>query len=304
MPGQTIYTITSRGLRGIIGQSECTLSHLYTSIWGYARLHGLKRPRGTFQTDQKLANIFGRDGVVHYEELPAMLSPLITLGRAAISPEDPTLSKPMPIFSELRRPKLYRPNENLRCVLASMRQKELCTFEEAVNGVKEYAANNNLILDVHPMFLVTDARLRPLFPMMSAVPLSMLGTFLWCALDASLLATTDFPGEYFGPQMMVLPNSALSSIVGFEKKDMQEILLEVAAYVIKESLLENGYVILDERLAGLEESWRSGERVRSMNLLKRVAWSTEESSNETETTEMPRNQRVFRETPVCKIFDR
>ncbi|KAF4715461.1 hypothetical protein FOZ62_004523, partial [Perkinsus olseni] len=110
---QTIYTLTSRRLRDLIGSSECTLSHLYTSIWGYARLHGLKRPRGTLQTDDQLAAVFGRKGIIHYSDLPQLLSPLISLGRASPpgsigSPSQAALDG---FGADVRRPKLYRPSD-------------------------------------------------------------------------------------------------------------------------------------------------------------------------------------------------
>ncbi|KAF4743678.1 hypothetical protein FOZ63_029552 [Perkinsus olseni] len=287
MSGQhTIYTLTSRRLRDLIGSSECTLSQLYTSIWGYARLHGLKRPRGTLQTDDQLAAVFGRRGVIHYSDLPQLLSPLISLGYDGF-------------VAYVRRPKLYRPSDELKFVLQSQRQREICTFEEAVNGVKNYAIDKGLILDVHPMFIVTDSVLRPLFPAAS-VPLGMLGNFLWYALSPSAIVTTDFPKEYFAPPTTVTPNPALAAIIGEGSKTSQEILLDVAAYVLRKGLQKEGRVVVDDRLAALNTSWRPGSVIDKLTLFKRVAWST---VSEDDPVELPLRHPLRRPTALSKIFD-
>ncbi|KAF4697960.1 hypothetical protein FOZ63_033820 [Perkinsus olseni] len=298
---QTIYTLTSRRLRDLIGSSECTLSQLYTSIWGYARLHGLKRPRGTLQTDDQLAAVLGRKGVIHYSDLPQLLSPLISLGRA--SPPG-SMGAPSPaaldgFVADVRRPKLYRPSDELKFVLQSQRQREICTFEEAVNGVKNYAIDKGLILDVHPMFIVTDSVLRPLFPAAS-VPLGMLGNFLWYALSPSAIVTTDFPKEYFAPPTTVTPNPALAAIIGEGSKTSQEILLDVAAYVIREGLQKEGRVVVDERLAALNSSWRPGSVIDKLTLFKRVVCST---VNEAASVELPVRHPLRSPTALSKIFD-
>ncbi|KAF4678860.1 hypothetical protein FOZ60_015961 [Perkinsus olseni] len=280
---QTIYTLTSRRLRDLIGSSECTLSQLYTSIWGYARLHGLKRPRGTLQTDDQLAAVLGRKGVIHYSDLPQLLSPLISLGRA--SPPG-SMGAPSPaaldgFVADVRRPKLYRPSDELKFVLQSQRQREICTFEEAVNGVKNYAIDKGLILDVHPMFIVTDSVLRPLFPAAS-VPLGMLGNFLWYALSPSAIVTTDFPKD--------------DHRRGLEKTS-QEILLDVAAYVIREGLQKEGRVVVDERLAALNSSWRPGSVIDKLTLFKRVVCST---VNEAASVELPVRHPLRSPTALSK----
>ncbi|KAF4662091.1 hypothetical protein FOZ61_002722 [Perkinsus olseni] len=302
MSGQhKIYTMTSRRLRDLIGSSECTLSHLYTSIWGYARLHGLKRPRGTLQTDDQLAAVFGRRGVIHYSDLPQLLSPLISLGRASPpgSIGSPSQAGYDGFVADVRRPKLYRPSDELKFVLQSQRQREICTFEEAVNVVKNYAIDKGLILDVHPMFIVTDSVLRPLFPAAS-VPLGMLGNFLWYALSPSAIVTTDFPKEYFAPPTTVTPNPALAAIIGGGSKTSHEILLDVAAYVIREGLQKEGRVVVDDRLAALNSSWRAGCVIDKLTLFKRVVWST---VNEAASVELPVRHPLRRPTALSKIFD-
>ncbi|EER08503.1 hypothetical protein Pmar_PMAR015922 [Perkinsus marinus ATCC 50983] len=293
---QTIYTVTSQGLRRIIGNSECTLSHLYTSIWGYARLHGLKRPRGTFQTDDQLAVVFGRRGIIHYDELPALISPLISLGRAPV--QNKTIEQ---TDCEVRRPKLYIPNAELKAVLETNRQEEICTFEEAVNGVKNYAIAKGLILEVHPVFIVTDQTLRPLFPMAS-VPLGLVGNFIWYALTPSTITTTDFPKEYFNPQTAAMrPNSALARIVGEAPQFPQELLLEVAAYVLRNGLQRDGRVWVDDKLAALDPTWHCGSTISKLNLFRRVVGNT--TNVETDVVQLPRHHPLRRETALSKIFE-
>lgn len=61
----------------------------------------------------------------------------------------------------MRRPRLYISNAELKTVLECDRQREICTFEEAVNGGKNHAIAKGLILEVHPVLIVTDQILRP-----------------------------------------------------------------------------------------------------------------------------------------------